>query len=246
MGDGEMDEPESMGAIGMASREKLDNLIFVVNCNLQRLDGPVRGNGKIIQELESDFRGAGWNVIKVVWGTHWDALLARDKKGILMRRMMECVDGEYQTFKSQGRRLCPRILLQHAGTEGARRRLVRRRHLELEPRRPRPAQGLRRVSRRGEPQGPADGHPRQDDQGLRHGRVGRGAEHHAPAEEDVGRFDPPFPRPLPDSGARRQARRGAVRHVRRRVARARIHARAAGWSSAATCHARGAARPTRS
>ena len=100
-GDGEMDEPESMGAIGMASREALDNLIFVVNCNLQRLDGPVRGNGKIIQELESDFRGAGWNVIKVIWGSRWDALLERDKKGILMRRMMECVDGEYQTFKSR-------------------------------------------------------------------------------------------------------------------------------------------------
>ncbi|HSC97321.1 MAG TPA: pyruvate dehydrogenase (acetyl-transferring), homodimeric type [Casimicrobiaceae bacterium] len=100
-GDGEMDEPESMGAISMASREKLDNLIFVVNCNLQRLDGPVRGNGKIIQELESDFRGAGWNVIKVIWGTRWDALFARDKKGILMRRMMECVDGEYQAFKSK-------------------------------------------------------------------------------------------------------------------------------------------------
>jgi pyruvate dehydrogenase E1 component len=100
-GDGEMDEPESMGAIGMAGRENLDNLIFVVNCNLQRLDGPVRGNGKIIQELESDFRGAGWNVIKVIWGTHWDPLFARDKKGILMRRMMECVDGEYQTFKSK-------------------------------------------------------------------------------------------------------------------------------------------------
>ncbi len=101
MGDGEMDEPESMGAISMAARENLDNLIFVVNCNLQRLDGPVRGNGKIIQELESDFRGAGWNVIKVIWGRHWDPLLARDKKGLLMRRMMEVVDGEYQTFKSK-------------------------------------------------------------------------------------------------------------------------------------------------
>jgi pyruvate dehydrogenase E1 component len=100
-GDGEMDEPESMGAIGMASRENLDNLIFVVNCNLQRLDGPVRGNGKIIQELESEFRGAGWNVIKLVWGSRWDALLTRDRKGILMRRMMEAVDGEYQTFKSK-------------------------------------------------------------------------------------------------------------------------------------------------
>ena len=100
-GDGEMDEPESMGAIGMAARESLDNLIFVVNCNLQRLDGPVRGNGKIIQELESDFRGAGWNVIKLIWGSRWDALLTRDRKGILMRRMMEAVDGEYQTFKSK-------------------------------------------------------------------------------------------------------------------------------------------------
>ncbi len=101
LGDGEMDEPESLGAIGMAGRERLDNLIFVVNCNLQRLDGPVRGNGKIIQELESSFRGSGWNVIKVVWGSRWDALLARDKQGILMRRMMEVVDGEYQTYKSK-------------------------------------------------------------------------------------------------------------------------------------------------
>ena len=101
MGDGEMDEPESMGAIGMAGREKLDNLVFVVNCNLQRLDGPVRGNGKIIQELEAEFRGAGWNVIKVIWGSYWDALLAQDKKGLLRQRMMECVDGDYQTFKSK-------------------------------------------------------------------------------------------------------------------------------------------------
>ncbi|TCO75574.1 pyruvate dehydrogenase E1 component, partial [Plasticicumulans lactativorans] len=101
LGDGETDEPESLGAIGMAGRERLDNLIFVINCNLQRLDGPVRGNGKIIQELESEFRGAGWNVIKIVWGTHWDALFARDKKGILMQRMMEVVDGEYQTMKSK-------------------------------------------------------------------------------------------------------------------------------------------------
>ncbi|VVD90162.1 pyruvate dehydrogenase (acetyl-transferring), homodimeric type [Pandoraea terrigena] len=101
LGDGETDEPESLGAIGMAGREHLDNLVFVINCNLQRLDGPVRGNGKIIQELESEFRGAGWNVIKVIWGSRWDALLARDKKGLLMKRMMECVDGEYQTYKSK-------------------------------------------------------------------------------------------------------------------------------------------------
>jgi len=101
-GDGEMDEPESLGAISLASREKLDNLIFVVNCNLQRLDGPVRGNGKIIQELESDFRGSGWNVLKVVWGSYWDPLLAMDKDGILKKRMEECVDGEYQNFKAKG------------------------------------------------------------------------------------------------------------------------------------------------
>lgn len=100
-GDGEMDEPESLGALSVAGREKLDNLIFVINCNLQRLDGPVRGNSKIIQELEGDFRGAGWNVIKVIWGSQWDALLAQDHKGLLIKRMMECVDGEYQTFKAK-------------------------------------------------------------------------------------------------------------------------------------------------
>src|SRR4029078_10275703 len=111
--DGEMDEPESRGAINLATREGLDNLIFVINCNLQRLrgpvprerhntqrlDGPVRGNGKIIQELESDFSGAGWNVIKVIWGAYWDPLLARDHDGILLKRMEEAVDGEYQKFK---------------------------------------------------------------------------------------------------------------------------------------------------
>src|SRR6188472_2916865 len=101
MGDGECDEPESLGAISLASREQLDNLIFVINCNLQRLDGPVRGNGKIIQELEAVFRGAGWNVIKVIWGSYWDPLLAKDTTGLLRQRMEECVDGEYQDFKSK-------------------------------------------------------------------------------------------------------------------------------------------------
>jgi len=99
-GDGEMDEPESLGAIGMAAREKLDNLIFIINCNLQRLDGPVRGNGKIIQELEADFRGAGWNVIKLIWGSYWDPLFARDKEGRLLRVMEDTVDGEYQNYKA--------------------------------------------------------------------------------------------------------------------------------------------------
>lgn len=102
MGDGEMDEPESLGAISLASRENLDNLVFVVNCNLQRLDGPVRGNGKIIQELEAVFRGAGWNVLKVVWGSYWDPLLAKDKDGLLLKRMEEAVDGEYQSYKAKG------------------------------------------------------------------------------------------------------------------------------------------------
>lgn len=100
MGDGEMDEPESRGAISLAAREKLDNLIFVINCNLQRLDGPVRGNSKIIQELEAEFRGAGWNVIKVIWGSYWDPLIARDTTGHLYKRMEEVVDGEYQTYKA--------------------------------------------------------------------------------------------------------------------------------------------------
>lgn len=101
LGDGEVDEPEALGATSLAARERLDNLIFVINCNLQRLDGPVRGNGKIIQELEADFRGAGWNVIKVVWGSYWDPLLARDTKGLLRKRMEEAVDGEYQVFKAR-------------------------------------------------------------------------------------------------------------------------------------------------
>ncbi|MCP5365517.1 MAG: pyruvate dehydrogenase (acetyl-transferring), homodimeric type [Hyphomicrobiales bacterium] len=102
MGDGESDEPESLGALSLAGRENLDNLIFVVNCNLQRLDGPVRGNSSIVQELEGNFRGAGWNVIKVLWGANWDPLLARDTLGLLRKRMGECVDGEYQAFKAKG------------------------------------------------------------------------------------------------------------------------------------------------
>ncbi len=101
LGDGETDEPESLGAIAMGARERLDNLIFVINCNLQRLDGPVRGNGKIIQELEGTFRGAGWNIIKVIWGSGWDRLIAKDTTGILLKRMEECVDGEYQDFKTK-------------------------------------------------------------------------------------------------------------------------------------------------
>ena len=126
----------------------LDNLIWVVNCNLQRLDGPVRGNGKIIQELESDFRGAGWNVIKVIWGSRWDPLLAADVDGRLVRVMEECVDGDYQTFKSRDGAYVREhffgrdpVLLERV------RAHVRRGHLAAQPRRPRPAEGLRRLSR---------------------------------------------------------------------------------------------------
>ena len=102
LGDGECDEPESLGAITLAGREHLDNLTFVINCNLQRLDGPVRGNGKIIQELEALFRGAGWNVIKVVWGDDWDPLLEQDEKGLLVKRMGEVIDGQYQKYVGMG------------------------------------------------------------------------------------------------------------------------------------------------
>src|ERR1700675_2714145 len=101
LGDGETDEPETLGAITLASRENLDNIIFVINCNLQRLDGPVRGNGSIVQELEAAFRGAGWNCIKVIWGAGWDDLLARDSTGLLLKRMHECPDGEYQVFRAR-------------------------------------------------------------------------------------------------------------------------------------------------
>ena len=148
-GDGEMDEPESLGAIGLAAREKLDNLIFVVNCNLQRLDGPVRGNGKIIQELEGDFRGAGWNVIKVIWGSYWDPLLARDKDGVLQRVMEETVDGEYQNYKANdGAFVRKHFFGKHpkAARDGVAH--DRRGHLAPEPRRPRSAQDLRGVRTR--------------------------------------------------------------------------------------------------
>ena len=182
LGDGEMDEPESLGAITMPVREKLDNLIFVINCNLQRLDGPVRGNGKIIQELEAAFRGAGWNVIKVIWGSRWDPLLARDKNGLLAA-MEECVDGEYQTSRrragrtrastSSARTPSCKAMVAHLSDEDIWRLIAAATIRE----------GFRRVSRGGASQGPADRDPCEDGQGLRHGRGGRRPEHHAPAEE---------------------------------------------------------------
>ena len=145
-GDGEMDEPESLGAISLAGREKLDNLIFVINCNLQRLDGPVRGNGKIVQELEADFRGAGWNVIKCLWGSGWDELLAKDTQGKLRQLMEECVDGEYQDFKSKdGAYVRKHFFGRYPETAAMVEDWTDDRDLGADPRRPRSAEGLRRL-----------------------------------------------------------------------------------------------------
>ena len=206
LGDGETDEPESLGAITLASREKLDNLIFVINCNLQRLDGPVRGNGQIIQELEAVFRGAGWNVIKVIWGSDWDALLDKDT-----RRAAGQADGRGR------RRRVPEV----------RRRIgayIRKHFLGADPRllemvgtcptsssrscarRPRPGQGVRGLQGRGRAQGPADGDPRQDHQGLRPRRGGRGQEHHPPAEEAERRGAARVPHAVRHSDCRRRGR----------------------------------------
>ena len=175
MGDGETDEPESLGALTLASREHLDNLTFVINCNLQRLDGPVRGNGKIIQELEAAFRGAGWNVIKVIWGDDWDPLLEMDSEGLLVKRMNETVDGQYQKYIVEpGSYIREHFFGVHPMLE----KMVE--HLSDEQ--------LSRLRRGGhDPDkvfaaynaainyGGADGHPRQDDQGLRLGEAARAA-----------------------------------------------------------------------
>ena len=185
LGDGETDEPEALGSLSIAAREGLDNLTFVVNCNLQRLDGPVRGNGKIIQELESVFRGAGWNVIKVIWGREWDELLARDIDGVLVHKMQR-----------HPRRRVPEVLASRAAptsastssalTSGCRDLVANMSDDEIcqaAPRRPRLPQGLRGLRCRDEDARPTDGHPGQDGQGLdaRAGR--RGTQHHPPGQE---------------------------------------------------------------
>ena len=170
LGDGEMDEPESLGAIGLASREKLDNLIWVINCNLQRLDGPVRGNGKIIQELEGIFRGAGWNVLKVIWGSGWDPLLAADKSGLLLKRMEECVDGEYQDFKSKnGAYVREHFFGKYPELLDLVKDMTDDQIWALVPRWARPVEGLRGLQGGGGQRRHADGDPGQDRQGLRDG-----------------------------------------------------------------------------
>ena len=246
LGDGETDEPESLGAISLAGRERLDNLIFVVNCNLQRLDGPVRGNGKIIQELETVFRGAGWNVLKVIWGSKWDPLLAADGDGLLRRRMDEAVDGEYQAFKSR---------------DGA---FVREKFFGAYP------ELLERVSDMSDDEiwalnrgghdpvkvhaayaeamrsdGPPDRDPRQDDQGLRDGGGRRGPEHHPPAEEDDRRVAADVPRPLRARADRRADRQEVLLPARPRTRRSSPTCASAGRRSAAGSPPGAPRRPTR-
>ena len=245
LGDGEMDEPESLGAISLASREKLDNLIFVVNCNLQRLDGPVRGNGKIIQELEGNFRGAGWNVIKVVWGSGWDPLLAADKSGLLLKRMEECVDGEYQDFKSKNGAYVrehffgkyPELLdLVKDMTDDQIWALSRGGHD--------PSKVYAAYKAAVDHVGHADRHPGQDGQGLRDGRGRRGPQHQPPAEEDGRERAPRVPRPVRDRGpARREGRRGAVPDDQGGQPRAGLPARSGARLSVARCRAGGRSRP---
>ena len=147
-GDGEMDEPESLAGLSLAAREKLDNLTFVINCNLQRLDGPVRGNGQIIQELERVFRGAGWNVIKVLWGSEWDALFARDVNHALLRRFAATVDGKYQTLGAKdGAYNLTHFFEEDPEVRALVAHMSDRRHRRAEARRPRFPQALRRLRR---------------------------------------------------------------------------------------------------
>ncbi len=207
LGDGEMDEPEALGAIGVAAREELDNLTFVINCNLQRLDGPVRGNGKIIQELEAYFRGAGWNVIKVIWGRDWDPLLAQDVDGVLVNAMNTTPDGQFQTYSVEHGRLHPRALLRHrpaAAQDG--RAPLRRRSAPALPGRARLPQGLQRIQGGPRARRPADGDPGPHHQGLDAGQRLRGPQRHAPDEEAHQGRAQGVPRPALPADLRRAAR----------------------------------------
>ena len=213
VGDGEMDEPESIGALSVAGREHLDNLIFVVNCNLQRLDGPVRGNGKIIQELEAQFRGAGWNVIKVIWGSRWDPLLAKDVDGVLLDRMNTTVDGEYQKLAVESGRLHPRALLRTRPPAAQNGRGPQRRRAGLAPpRRARLPQALRRLQARHRAARRTDRHLGQDDQGVDARSRDRSAQRHPPdQEDDQGTAADAARPPLPDRRHPRRRRSKATR-----------------------------------
>ena len=231
LGDGEMDEPEALGAIGLAAREELDNLTFVINCNLQRLDGPVRGNGKVIQELEAFFRGAGWNVIKVIWGRDWDTLLATGHRrragqqdehhaGRAVPDVQRGVRGVHQGELLRRRPAAAR----HGGAP------VRRRAAQPVPRRPRLPQGVRGVQGGAGAHRPAHGHPGAHDQGLDAGQGLRGAQRHAPDEEAHRGRAEGVPGPALPADLRRRAGSGAaaVLPPGRGLRRDPVHARAAG------------------
>ena len=240
LGDGEMDEVESRGALQWAANEKLDNLTFVINCNLQRLDGPVRGNGKIIQELESFFRGAGWNVIKVVWGREWDDLLAADTTGALVNLMNVTPDGDYQTYKAEnGAYVRENFFGRDPVTAEARRGLHRRPDLEPQARRPRLPQGLRGVQGGDRAQGPADRHPGEDGQGLRPRPELRGPQRDPPDEEAHARQPQAVPRrdAHPDHATRSSRRTRTSRRSTTPAPTTRRSStcRSAAASSAATC-----------
>ena len=227
LGDGETDEPESLGAITLPAREKIDNLIFVVNCNLQRLDGPVRGNGQIIQELEAVFRGAGWNVIKVIWGKDWDPLLAKDKDGLLVKRMGEVVDGEYQKYTVESGEYLrkhfwgkyPQLLemVKHLSDDDLKK-------LTLGGHDPVKVYNAYKaaVEHKGQPTVLSDSHHQR----LRARRRGRGEEHHPSAEEAERRRAARGSRALQHSGSRRKAQRGAVLPARRKEPRSLVPERA--------------------
>ena len=207
VGDGEMDEPEAKAGLSIAAREQLDNLIFVVNCNLQRLDGPVRGGGKIIQELEMAFHGAGWNVVKVIWGRAWDALLAADVDGVLVRKMNETVDGDFQKYATES----GAYIREHFfGPDPRLRKMVE--HLSDEDLQKLPRGGhdyrkLYAAFRAGDrAPGEPDGHPRQDREGLDARQLGRGAQRDAPGEEDDRAGVGAVPRPAVHGHPRRCAR----------------------------------------
>ena len=218
LGDGECDEPETLGAISLASREKLDNLIFVVNCNLQRLDGPVRGNGKVIQELEATFRGAGWNVIKVILGSKWDELLAKDKDGVLLNQLNTTVDGQFQRYGvADGAYIRDHFF----GPDPRLRSLVA--HLSDEDlvNLPRGGHDYRKLYAAYKAatdylgSGMPDGHPVQDDQGLDARARLRGPQRHPPDQEDEqGAAARPARPAVP---ARRDPRVGARRRRSRRT-----------------------------
>ena len=246
LGDGEMDEPESRGLLQLAANEGLDNLTFVINCNLQRLDGPVRGNGKIVQELEAFFRGAGWNVIKVLWGREWDPLFARDTSGDLVRIMNETPGRGFPDLQGRVGQLRPgQLLRQDRGHEADGQGHDRRPDLEHEARRARLPQGVRGLPRRQPARRPADGGAGEDGQGLRAGSQLRGPQRHPPDEEADHRGPQAVPRPPGHPDHRRAARqepvRGALLPPGRGLRRDPVHPRAA--AQARRLHPRAAQHP---